>query len=223
MLDGRLLLNMELFLNEIDDVQFRNFVLVQDEEGNPGLEQLTGNFGEAETKGLDLTLGYVISDNWRVDLGLGYLDADITESLEQQVIENPDGTVDVAVVDVADFMEMGRAPEWTGNVSSRYNIPLGSNGGVELFVQYAYTDETYIVQPTDTRIHYQKSAVADSTGLWHAQATWRSADAHWRVFLAGKNLSDERVLADAVDIGISRVTGGYNAPRTWSAGVEYSW
>jgi iron complex outermembrane receptor protein len=218
LMNGRMLFNVEWFRNEIDDVQFRNFIVLEDSEGNLDLEAVVGNFGSAITEGVDMTIGYALTEDWRLDMNLSYLDAEVTESLEQQEVDG-----EFMTVDVAEHMEMGRAPQWSGNVSTRYSLSLDSAGAVEVFLQYAYVDETPATQPWDSRSVALQEAISESHGLWNAQVTWYSADDQWRVFAAGKNLGDKRVLTDAVDLGLGVVTGGYNSPRTWSMGVEYSW
>jgi iron complex outermembrane receptor protein len=217
--DGRMLFNIELFKNAIDDVQYRNFVLTEDEDGNPDTDSVVGNFGIAETQGVDMTIGYAVTENWRVDMNLSYLDSDITESIEEQEVE--EGVFEA--VDISEYLETGRAPQWSGNISTRYSLALGSTGDIVLFLQYAYTDETPVTQPWDSRVAATQNAISDSFGIWSAQVTWHSADEQWRVFAAGKNLGDERVLTDAVDLSLGMVTGGYNSPRALSMGVEYSW
>ncbi|NIB37979.1 TonB-dependent receptor [Pseudomaricurvus alkylphenolicus] len=218
LMNGRMLFNIEWFRNEIDDVQFRNFIVLENEDGSLDLEAVVGNFGAAVTEGVDMTIGYAFTQDWRMDLNLSYLDAEVKESMEQQEVDG-----EFVAVDVAEFMKTGRAPQWSGNISTRYQLPLDAIGGVELFLQYAYTDETPATQPWDSREASLRNAISDSHGIWNAQVTWVSQDEQWRVYAAGKNLNNKRVLTDAVDLGLGMVTGGYNSPRSWSVGVDYSW
>jgi iron complex outermembrane receptor protein len=213
LLEGSLVLNAELFLNEIDDMQFQSFAFVDGD-----VDSVTGNFGEAETKGIDITATWLATSNLRFDANIGYLDAEITKAFETQ--EGDDGPV---TVEVSDFLEMGRAPEFTGTLTARYNWSLGNAGNLELIAQYYYSDEAYTIQPWDSRAQFQTNAVQDSYDIWNAQLVWTSSEGNWRAFVGGKNLADERVVVDSFDLGLSTLNSAYNAPRTYTAGVEYRW
>jgi iron complex outermembrane receptor protein len=59
----------------------------------------------------------------------------------------------------------------------------------------------------------------DTVDAW---LSWLSPDAHWRLGVNGKNLSDEEYLTNGYNIpSLGILQGSYGAPRTVTATIEY--
>ena len=108
-----------------DDIQ--QLVLTSSLCGN----NFTGNLGEAGSTGLELELTAAINDNFTLNAGLGYVDAQFNET-----ILSPD---DVVIVEKGDLL--ADVPELTWNLGLEYTIPA-SAGEYYLLGSVNYVDET---------------------------------------------------------------------------------
>ena len=97
------------------------------------------------------------------------------------------------------------------------NCELASDSSLTLSSDVSYQDEMYTNSPIDTTNPIKTVQQADSYYLWNVVAAWRSTDEHWRVAVAGKNLSDEREIVNSYDVGVV-ATAGYNPPRFFGGG-----
>jgi iron complex outermembrane recepter protein len=101
------------------------------------------------------------------------------------------------------------APEWTGNVTARYAIPLAS--GAEFF---ALTDWAY---KGDVQFFLYESAEFSEDGFWEGGLRLGYSPANFDATFAiyARNITDEERLIGAIDF--NNLTGFVNNPRTIGA------
>ena len=213
--DRRLVLNGAAFYGEYTDVQVSTFQSY-DSNGDGENDAFFGNFlnaGDATISGLELEYAYNSFSWFGLSGYLAYLDAEPDGFLD----ENGDGYVDTQVIT--------NAPEFTGAIRANFDFPM-ARGLITGSVGYAYRDDSMLtneggphpLDPTQPLL----PLVQDSFGLLDAWVSWLSPNAHWRLGLTAKNLTDEEYLLAGYNIPqLGVVTGSYGAPRTFVGTVEY--
>jgi iron complex outermembrane receptor protein len=203
---GRLRINSSAFYAEYTDVQIPGSVIIP---GPPvSFVGTVTNAGAAEIYGVEFESTMEFMDNLSGALTVGYIDAEYTEFL-------------VSGVDVSNQRDVQNTPDWTGNASLTYAVPLaiGSTPGTIAFTGLtAYRGDT---QQFEFAI-----PLLDQPGFWlyDASITWTSQNDRWRLGLYGRNLSDERYITSGYNFpGLATdnsVLAFYGNPRTVTASVE---
>jgi iron complex outermembrane receptor protein len=215
--DRTLVLNAAAFYGKYDDVQVSTFTSY-DSDGDGEDDAFFGNFlnaGNATIKGLEIEYNWSSRSFFGLSGYLAYLDAEPDEFLD----ENGDGFVDTQVIT--------NAPEWTGTIRANFDWPL-AGGLLTASVGYSYRDTSVLTNeggpdPRDpTGETPLEPLIQDSFGLLDAWVAWLSPNAHWRLGLTGKNLTDEDYLLTGYNLPVfGVVTGSYGAPLTVVGTVEY--
>lgn len=130
--------------------------------------------GDADIKGFELEMGGQINENWSVDGSIAYVDTEYTRYIFNFVQR------------IAGFSNMAgnstpRTPEWSGNLTSTYRIPMddGMNGFVRGDITYmgeVFTDETNLAFLEDYFLLNVRAGIETD---------------NYRVELFAKNLLDE--------------------------------
>ena len=222
---GTVRLNMEAFYNDYADKQlaYQNW--------NPVSMRLTrqvDNVAEATMQGAEMELTWQTPvDGLVANLHLGYLDSEIEEYLENQVVNNnivrnSDGTI--RQVDVAGHHELGFAPELTAQLRLSYEMDLGGAGSLLLSADAAYRDDSWTTSPVDTSDsdtgRFESQALSKEHTIWNAVVSYRSADERWWAEVVGRNLGDKRVLVNSFNVS-NFMGGGYTPPRQVDVSVGY--
>jgi len=84
------------------------------------------NAGSARSTGFEFELSALLTDNLRVDAGVGFADAELTDAGQGTGLQDGQALLD--------------APKWTINVSAEYTYPL-SNGELFALASFSYVDE----------------------------------------------------------------------------------
>jgi iron complex outermembrane receptor protein len=201
--DGRATINSALFYADYKDVQIPGSIV------NPGppvsFVGTVTNAGAAEIYGVELESSFRITDDFTANLAVGYIDAEYTEFL-------------LNGVDVSAQRDVQNTPDWTGNLSLTYGLPLFA-GRVSFTGSAAYRGAT---QQFEFPI-----PLLDQEAFWlfDASATWLSDGGKWKVGLFGRNLGDERYITSGYNFPgaatDNSVLAFYGNPRTYTASVEY--
>jgi iron complex outermembrane receptor protein len=179
MLDGRATVNTAIFYADYTDVQIPGSLVIP---GPPvSFVGTVTNAGAAEMSGLELESALQFTDRLSGQLAFGYIDAKYTEFL-------------LNGVNVASQRDVQNTPDWTGNVSLTYGLPLVA-GRLAFTGSASYRGAT---QQFELPI-----PLLDQSAYWlfDASVNWNSQDERWQVGLHGRNLADK-----------SYVTSGYNFP-----------
>lgn len=194
-LDGRLQLNTAVFYSTFDDYQINEF---------DGISFSITNAGEAESKGIEMELDYLINEEFGLSLGVTRLNAEYKEhpgfnSAGESLEGEP----------------LSRAPDWSGVASLRYATQLG---------EYAFSANLIAAYADDQNIGANADPEAEqgSTTKVDAQMSLATADQNWMLTLWGKNIFEE-------DYNVAIFTsplqaGSYSAfrgqPRTYGLTVR---
>lgn len=175
LLDGAMTLNAALFYTEVDDYQ---------DNVNKGEEIVPRrrNVGTLETSGFETDLQWQMSESWMMKWGVGYTDAEVSDS-DEVVNGTPlEGTTPV------------NTPEWATSLLVNYNQPVGDNLVFDALISGQWQDERYL-EPDNGPDH-----LVDSFATVDASIALMSADGKWSVSLWGKNITDEDYLLYINDV-----------------------
>ncbi len=197
-MDGRLRLNAAYYTQEWDDFQLSKI------DTSVSVLTLTDNVGTAESDGFEVDGTFLISENWDLNFGLSYIDAELTE--DYFLSESVEAT---GIPTAPAGNELPRVPDLKWNLASRYNFELM---GMDAFVQGSYTStgESYnLLYDVDSN-----SRTRRKQGDYQvAHLAFGVESDSWAAELFVKNITDER--GDVFINGATydqRVTS--NRPRT---------
>ncbi|MGD9966085.1 MAG: TonB-dependent receptor [Hyphomonadaceae bacterium] len=203
---GRLRVNSDVFFAEYTDVQIPGSIVIP---GPPiSFVGTVTNAGAAEMTGVEFESTMRFTDALSGALSFGYIDAEYTEFI-------------VGGVDVSNQRDVQNTPDWTGNASLTYSVPLtiGPTPGMISFTgSAAYRGDT---QQFEVAI-----PLLDQPAYWlyDAAVYWTSDNDRWRIGLYGRNLSDERYITSGYNFPgaatDNSVLAFYGNPQTFTASVE---
>ena len=174
LLDGRLRLNLSAFYAKYNDYQVFQFRF-DPSSGTTAL--LVSNAASVTTQGFEIEGTALLHEDFSLSVGLGYNDATFDDF--------PGGAVDAdtgALLNVKGNT-LPRAPEWTADVTGRYQFTVGSVDS-RLMVNYAYRSEQFF--NPDNRENSRQGGF----GLLNASLDFDISQ-RWGVGLYGRNLTDE--------------------------------
>lgn len=213
--DGRYTLNAAAFYSDYQDIQqIINETIDPDGPGPlpESSEQVLANAAQAEITGFELEFTGQMTDQFRLEASLGYVDASYEDFTGLDF--DLDGDQDADDAAFAEDLEFVRVPELTGYLAGTYSWPLAS-GELALRGSYAYTGEFFNDLRNDPVIKQ------DAYGLLDASLTYFNDVHNYRVSLFGRNLTDEEYFEFAANVAnIDTVTWG-GMPRVF--GVEFAW
>jgi len=178
------------------------------------------NADESQGYGFEADIEAAPIDNLLITAGLSYNNTEIKDDLLiSPGCGAPCTVLDPEVFD-ANNNSLGynisgnsfpNAPEWIGNVTARYAIPVP---GGEI---YGYTDWAY---KGDTNFFLYESAEFGQDGYWEGglRIGYKS-DRGYEASVFGRNITDEEALTGGIDF--NNLTGFVNEPQTF--GVELGW
>jgi iron complex outermembrane recepter protein len=195
-LDNTLRVNGAAFFNDYSDLQFTT----QDTTVGPTVR----NAGAAEVKGGELELTWLPIKPLQFEVGVGYLDAKVTE-------------VDPATL-VTPGMTLVRAPEWSVTTGVSYIFELGGLGTLTPRADWIHRTDTFY------EARNRPQSLQEGYDLFNLGVTYMTADKNWTASLVGKNITDERVLqsvyTDQRDLGLTEAM--YNRGQEWVFTVRRS-
>lgn len=170
--DGRLRLNAATFFTVIDDAFTFNFVA-------PFVAQTIRNIDEAEVFGVELNASWLASDSLTFDLGLGFLDSEVTK---------------ISWVGAAGINIIGKTlplnPDSTANLSVTYEYDLSPNWNGFVRMDYQRIGETFF--------YPENFSARDPVNLLNLNIGLLNDDSGWEVSAWAKNLTDENYAAELV-------------------------
>jgi len=206
-LDGDLRVNSALFFSDYTDMQ----VTVQRAVGAADFATQVVNAGESQINGFEIESIAVISDNFDMNLSIGYIDAEFVrvDFFDPNLGE---------VVDVSDDWVISNTPEWSVNLGANYTME-SSVGDFVLTGNWAYRAETYIFEiPSDLDM--------GSYSVLNVGLNWYHPESQWKAGLHIKNAMDEEYRVAGYNFlglgGENSVIGYYGDPQTISLTVGYT-
>ncbi|PCI48229.1 MAG: TonB-dependent receptor [Alphaproteobacteria bacterium] len=204
--DGRLRLNLSVFLNQYDDLQFQIF-----EFGGPAAFNAKG----AEVKGIDGDFQLSVTDTIGFDGSFGYMDSEYDEQILSGVQLGGN--------------QLSRTPEWTFNIGANKDWVMTNYGALRLRVEYSYTDDIFYTPfNRDDTFSLGGSDRADSYNNVNIRLFYTSEDDLWTVEGSVTNVFDEVQTGNILrGVGFLDEAGGggqefitYNPPRQWGLRVS---
>ncbi|MEL6955345.1 MAG: TonB-dependent receptor [Pseudomonadota bacterium] len=211
--DNRLRANSSVFFYEIQDQQL---TIVG------GLNNTVALFNadEGQGYGFEADIEAIPTDNLLITAGVSYNHTEIRDD----VLVAPGCGAPCTILDPEVFDGAGNslgfnisgnsfpnAPEWIGNVTARYSIPMP---GGEL---YGYTDWAY---KGDTNFFLYESVEFGQDGYWEGGLRLGYAsDLGYDVSVFGRNITDEEALTGGIDF--NNLTGFVNEPQTFGVELAY--
>ncbi|HEV8693868.1 MAG TPA: TonB-dependent receptor [Lysobacter sp.] len=216
--DKRARLGFSVFHYEVSDQQL-NAV------GGGTNQTLLVNADKTVGQGFEVDLDAYLTDHLMVTFGASYNDTEIQDSdLTVGVcgatfgapplctVTDPTTVIDGTTVAFIDGNSLPQAPEWVYNLTARYSIPVGDNGGEF----YAYTDWSYRSEVNfflyESKEFTGKALLEGGLRLGY---TWDYGK--YDVALYGRNITDEVQAVGGIDF--NNLTGFINDPRI--IGVEF--
>ncbi|MBX3693780.1 MAG: TonB-dependent receptor [Steroidobacteraceae bacterium] len=199
-LAGRLQLNLALFDNSYDDLQF----ITGSGVGPGGVPiVVVDNAANATARGGEIQIVARPVERLRLTAGYSYTDATL------------DDYVDDAGVSQAG-KQMIRTPKNQANVIGEYSFPLGSAGDLTLRGEWSYRSKVFF-DPANSPATGQKGF-----DVVNARLEYAPAGARWAVAAYGKNLTDELYCQNTVTLSAATVgTCSTGAPRTYGIAFSY--
>ncbi len=194
--DGRLTLNGAAFTNDYSGLQ----ISVTD-----GVAPTLTNAGDSTINGAELELAWRPNEPTLVRMSVGWLDAGYDELTQRAQISG-----------VTVRNDLPNVSEWQVAATLSHSFALASRGYLTPRVDWSWRSE-YFVDSANTPLLGQ-----GNLHLLNANITWTSADQHWDVVLAGRNLTNEAYLvAGLAQYSIGQIEGQFARPRTWSLSLRY--
>ena len=195
--DSRVQLNGSVFFYDFEDLQFYGPLF--DSPFGP----LFGiaNAGDAEISGAELEMNWLATEGLTVQLGLGLLDTEITESVLPGVVQGS---------------ELPNSPEVNFNATVDYSWDIG-NLRANFLLATAYKDDVnYDI------VRLPPETMEDGYWLINARLGVSDADGVWSAYLWAKNLGDERyrVQVSTTSVGFAETWG---LPATYGVGFDFEW
>jgi iron complex outermembrane receptor protein len=186
----RLRFNPTIFYNEYEDAQ-RAVNIITEQGGAQFQETVFYNAASVETKGVELELQALVTDNFIIRAQTSYLDAKYDEFIIDQPGLTDPATGGQILPFFGDFsgLPVPRSPEWSGGLSGVYTFNLGNGAALDLAADVYYEDANlYYISAAGRDF----DAYLNEKTLLNASITYTSPDERYFVRAYGKNLTDER-------------------------------
>jgi len=197
--DRRVRLNAAIFFMDYTDMQVGS--VSADDTGN--LILIIDNAAKAEVKGFEIDFLALPSERWTISGGVGYTDAEYTDTGN--------------AVGITTDSKFAKTPEWTGNGSLQYALPIGASFGELIFRgDWSYRSKVYNdIQNTD-------SIAQSAFSLFGARITLRNYEHNWDVVLSGTNLSDELFIINGLQAldSFGTAEAVYASDRQWALSIS---
>ena len=207
--DNQLVLNATAFHMDWSDVQVRANTTVL-REGELAFGVVTGNFGEAESTGLEIELQAAPTDKLRLFATAAFLDAEFTTGDPVLPGEQP-------IIARGNKLP-GADASFTAGFS--YEQPV-TGGTLLLSSDYLWTGDRELIETGSNGNDPVGSQ--DSFSLLNARVSFTTEDDRYSLSLWGKNLTDERYFTRALDLNFPPIFsyfGSLGAPRAYGLDLK---
>jgi iron complex outermembrane receptor protein len=195
--DQRIRINPTIFYTHYQDIQVQEVLDVDN-----GAFIILQNAASAHTYGFELDSALAISHNLHLLANLATLEAKYDDV----------GTA----TDVTLNTLFAHAPRLSYNLGLQYTADIGF-GNVNSTLNWSHQSEQGSTPEQNGQI------VLPSYGLLGARVEWIASDKHWKVAVAGTNLTDKAYYIGGVDYTVNAGTEHLDLgrPREWSLSAKY--
>lgn len=194
LLDGAAELNTAIFYTEYKDRQVSAF---------EGVSFVVGNAAQSTTKGIEMDGRWQATEQLLLRASMAYLDSTFDDfqgasCTADQTLAALAATGSAACTQDLSGEVTEFAPEWSGNISAEYLVPISAEMDLTFQVDGNYSDSYFFAQDLD------ENESQDAYTKWNARIQLSSTDDRWAVAIVGKNLTDEDVVSHGNDIPLFR-------------------
>lgn len=187
-------INAAIFSTDYTNLQITN---------QEGATSLTVNAGESTIEGLEVELTVFVTEDFHVNAGYSYIDADIIK------VTDPNATI------TADN-DFANIPKSSFNIAGDYFVYLADGGEIQIHADYAWKDDHFNNAENDPLLFQE------SYGIAGFSVTYTTEEEDWSVIAGVKNATDERFIYTGYSQpGVGFVEGGYNRGREYHLTVQY--
>jgi iron complex outermembrane receptor protein len=193
LLNNRLQLNAAVFSTDVDDNQFFEFFA-----GPFGLMRVVTTIDETTIQGVEADFNWLVSDNFSLFGGVGFLDSEIKKNINRPLSEGND---------------VPQAPEETYNLGAQLELPMGSSMNFYARVDYQHVGKMWFhtLQGESTPTIWQAFPNLDFLGDRSQDFSNTQRDAYdtvnlriglegerWTATIWGRNITDEDYLEEVI-------------------------
>ncbi|MBU2587178.1 MAG: TonB-dependent receptor [Alphaproteobacteria bacterium] len=212
--DRRVRLNGAAFYYTVDDPQFTAV------GGAGNLVQLL-NANKGEAWGFEFDSAVQITPEFLVTLGLAYNNTEIKDEnlavgiCAQCTVTNPTVVIGGATRALIDGNPFPNAPEWSGDFTARYSLPVGNSGEFFIFTDWVYLGDTNFLLFESLEFN-AKSRIEGGLRIGYSHG-----NGLWEVAAFARNITGEANVQGVIDFNNN--TAFVNDPRVIgvSLGVKY--
>ena len=232
LLDGTLRLNLAAFHTKYDNLQRDTVVTIQDAAGNTFQETVSVNEGQSTAQGFEAEMQWAVSDSFRIDANLGYLDHtydSYTPGINPADLGLPAGD---AINPDLSGLRVPFSPELTYGVAATYFQDLASGASITYNLNMHYQDDAETspfpanFQGADAQgnpIIVQKALTQmEERTLVNGFITYNGADNGLEISVYGKNLTNEIYRVAANPVATLWNFTRHGPPREYGIQVGYS-
>ena len=212
--DRRVRLNGAVYYYTVSDPQFTAV------GGAGNLVQLI-NANKGEGYGFELDSAFQITPRLLVTLGVAYNNTEIQDPnlavgfCAQCTVTDPTRLVGGTRRAFIDGNPFPNAPEWSGDLTARYGIPVGNSGEFYIFTDWVYLGETNFL------LYESAEFNAGSRFEGGLKIGYAGNDGQWEVAAFARNITDEDNVLGVVDFNNN--TAFVNEPRVIGALVSFKY
>lgn len=215
LLDGSMLLNISAFRSKYDNLQVALF--------DATITQfIVSNAGQSVSRGVEMDMQYLVTDNFRIEAAASYLDAFYKEfsngpcTIEQTLMLEP-GCVGSQQDLTGAPLQF--APEFSGMFRASYDTPIFGDYEIGGSVDIIYSDEYFVTLDNDPDF------IVDDSIHMNLRVQFSNPEQGWSLAFLAKNLTDRDDFTAGINWpgadGSKLVTR--ERPRTFSivAGIKF--
>lgn len=206
--DRRVRLNGAAYYYTVSDPQFTAV------GGAGNLVQLI-NANKGKAWGLEFDGAFKVTPNFLVTLGVAYNNTEIVDSnlavgiCAQCTVTDPTRVIGGSTRALINGNPFPNAPEWSGDFTARYSVPVGKSG--EFF---AFTDWVYLGQ-TNFLLYQSREFNARSRFEGGLKVGYAGNDGRWELAAFARNITNEDNVLGVIDFNNN--TAFVNEPRVIGA------
>ncbi len=210
--DRRIRINGAAFYYTVDDPQFTAV------GGDGNLVQLI-NANEGEAYGFELDTAFQITPEFQVTLGVAYNDTQINDEnlavgiCAQCTVTDPTTEINDTTRALVDGNPFPNAPEWSGDFTAEYALPVGDDGEIFVFTDWVYLGETNFL------LYESEEFNADSRIEGGLRGGYRGNDGQYELSVFARNITNEQNVQGVIDFNNN--TAFLNDPRLIGAAVSF--
>ncbi|MFU7527863.1 TonB-dependent receptor [Qipengyuania sp. ASV99] len=212
--DRTVRINGALFYYTVNDPQFTAV------GGGGNLVQLI-NANEGEAYGFELDTAFQITPDFVVTLGVAYNDTQINDDTlavgicAQCTVTDPTTVIGGQTRALVDGNPFPNAPEWSGDFTASYTIPVGARDEFFIFTDWTFLGETNFL------LYESLEFNADSRVEGGLRVGYRGNEGEYEISLFARNITAEENVLGVVDFNNN--TAFVNEPRVVGVALGFNY